>query len=778
MALTQDLAGQLATAYAAGDTTAVNNLLQQNQVSAGDVQDFWKFTPEQTAATGLNFYQPPAQTGIAGLQDWYAQNPTTDPNLIAYQMQQRQVTPEQVATAFNLDPTQVQQTYQAALPYVNVYNAYQAGDVGATNTALQQSKLTPEQLATAFGLDPAEMTDLRQRGYGVGATKGEITGAFGTSATPGYADLNRGFEWAQANKIDDAALKSALGESTYNSYMDRYGQGILAGLRPMLADNRVSPEEALDVVTQAKKYGLDANDISKYTGLKLDVPKAFFDTYDSTLTGIVGNVLDPKSKIPEADRAKSILALQSKYGLTDADLARYSGGKTKTQDWENYFSPVRNFGKDFQTLYNDPKTTAKDIVDFIDRSKGNTVISSIYGDRLAQMEPQIAEFRRLADIGTIKDYRGKEYDPLTLTRLYSQVAQNFDKESSKGGAFGSQGETIGFTASEANKLFGKEVGGANQIVLDIARHLMDLGITDISQATNKDRAGTTLNLGETTVGKGRTQYNLFYDPETGKPTFGTEAKVNNAGLKKAAPLIALGLSLFGIPALANAISGALPGAAVTGGAGAAGAASGIGFIPATAMNTTISNALASGLISGGISDLAGGSFGKGFLSGGLGPLLNLGIGSLLPADMGNLAKQAITGGLTSGIMSDLAGGNFGKGLLSGALNPLVTSQVSDLLPKDINPTIGRTITNTAGNLVNAAVTGQPVGNVLESGILSGALNYGLGKSGVDLTPAQQNIVSGIVLPTVLGKKVSPYSLLTTLARSGQLAQTPYSGSTR
>lgn len=63
MALDIGLATSLDNAYSSGNMDEVNRLLQQNQVTAGDVQSFWNFDPNVVASSGLNFYQP----GSAGV---------------------------------------------------------------------------------------------------------------------------------------------------------------------------------------------------------------------------------------------------------------------------------------------------------------------------------------------------------------------------------------------------------------------------------------------------------------------------------------------------------------------------------------------------------------------------------------------------------------------------------------------------------------------------------------------------------------------------------------
>lgn len=84
----------------------------------------------------------------------------------------------------------------------------------------------------------------------------------------------------------------------------------------------------------------------------------------------------------------------------------------------------------------------------------------------------------------VYDYRGKAYDKTTLLALAAQIIPNLG--SMAGGAFGTKGESIGFDFNEAKRILGKEPTAAEQVILDMARGLLDRGITDISQLQVKD----------------------------------------------------------------------------------------------------------------------------------------------------------------------------------------------------------------------------------------------------------------------------------------------------
>lgn len=88
------------------------------------------------------------------------------------------------------------------------------------------------------------------------------------------------------------------------------------------------------------------------------------------------------------------------------------------------------------------------------------------------------------DADKMYDYRGQAYDKDVILKLASQIIPNLG--SMGGGAFGTKGESIGFDFNEAKRILGKDPSAAEQVILDMARSLVDKGITDISQLQVKD----------------------------------------------------------------------------------------------------------------------------------------------------------------------------------------------------------------------------------------------------------------------------------------------------
>lgn len=116
------------------------------------------------------------------------------------------------------------------------------------------------------------------------------------------------------------------------------------------------------------------------------------------------------------------------------------------------------------------------------------------------------------DADKMYDYRGQAYDKDVILKLASQIIPNLG--SMGGGAFGTKGESIGFDFNEAKRILGKDPSAAEQVILDMARSLVDKGITDISQLQVKD-VFSDINVTELTdeYGQPTGQYvATFVDP--------------------------------------------------------------------------------------------------------------------------------------------------------------------------------------------------------------------------------------------------------------------------
>ena len=115
----------------------------------------------------------------------------------------------------------------------------------------------------------------------------------------------------------------------------------------------------------------------------------------------------------------------------------------------------------------------------------------------------------------VTDYQGNRYNVDDLSALANQIAANTG--SLAGGAFGTSGESIGFGASDlAAALGAQNLSAADQVVYDMARQLMQQGITDIGQIRPQDI--TTSNNIVLTQSSGSSVIDSlrYEDPDTGQ----------------------------------------------------------------------------------------------------------------------------------------------------------------------------------------------------------------------------------------------------------------------
>ena len=208
---------------------------------------------------------------------------------------------------------------------------------------------------------------------------------------------------------------------------------------------------------------------------------------------------------------------------------------------------------------------------------------------------------------TLRYYTGKTYPTDQVVNLAKQLATIADLQSFSGGVFGENKPSVGFDYSEAVKALGGSPTTVDQVLLDSAANLLDQGITDISQLkpssyTDPDTGETTtqnsLFAGQTYSGPGVTNYQIQFDP-SGKPKFTTSGA--DTGDKGLLVPLAIGASLFGVPALLG--SALAPGAAAATQAAIGGAAFGGGISALTGQNVV------KGALLGGVTGYAGSALG-------------------------------------------------------------------------------------------------------------------------------------------------------------------------
>jgi hypothetical protein len=327
---------------------------------------------------------------------------------------------------------------------------------------------------------------------------------------------------------------------------------------------------------------------------------------------------------------------------------------------------------------------------------------------------------------TVTDYQGKEYDTATILKLAQQITPSIDPNAVRGGAFKTSGESIGFNYDEASKILGKAPTAAEQVVLDMARHLAKEGVTDLSQV---DASTTNRRFGSTYTGDGGTIYEIKKD-DAGNPVISTWGKSTNDSKAILGALAIAGLA-FGIPGLSEGLLGGGAGATTAGltaaeaaglgltaaeaaslglsaaefaaAAGTAGAVAGtvgttgltmaelaqldlaLGGAGGTAGATALGNALMTGATIPTITALTGGS---GLLTGAA--------GGITPASV----AATLAGGGAASTLGGAAAGALTSALPAGVTTALTNAGVSTA----VNKVLGGGGTSNIGNLFNTGLT--------------------------------------------------------------------------
>lgn len=355
-------------------------------------------------------------------------------------------------------------------------------------------------------------------------------------------------------------------------------------------------------------------------------------------------------------------------------------------------------------------------------------------------------------MAVITDYQGKTYDLPTLLSLAKGLAPSIDANRLRGGVYSTTGQSIGFNYDEATNALGYAPSAAEQVVLDMARHLMNEGVTNVSQI---DATDTNRRFGSTYSGDGGTIYEIKRD-ENGNLVTSTWGKTtSDKGNIIAAATIAAGF--MGIPAdIGTAVLGQ------------------------GASNLAV-NTIGGAIFGGGTAALTGGDVVKGALLGGAsgaaGTLVGDALKTTSPYDLSsgtNLSTMGGGQGLTQNTAGnlDLMGGgqgltvnNLTSATLADAINTIGGTNVANLT--DMGGGQGVTLTTPTGVVSQGGVT--PVGT---TGSQTTAVNLGdliVGNLGTDLNALNTGVSNIVTTPTT-----TPTS---TTVDTTKTAKTPFNLST-
>jgi hypothetical protein len=590
-------------------------------------------------------------------------------------------------------------------------------------------------------------------------------GITGDTTAPTTEGILSGFKYANDSGISEDSLKKNLGEDVFNTYKTGFADYAKTGIANILADKKLSFDEARTAVNFGRDYGYDAQKLADLTGTDKKVFDAIFKNYDDTTNRLVDSVLGAEGVKTNGERIEKALALQKQYGFTDEDLAKATD--FSLDQVKGFLDPVRNYEADYKKLLADPNRSDEQTKAFITASLQNPLLKEKLGDKL---QPVLDELNRpprerlLDQIGQQRNVLGGNYykgvfgDPEVIANVLEKKGvksladlgkrDKFEAVPAEKRYFAPDGSPVEDLGNNTFGVVGAEGGYSSVVPKNQVKTVYGRTENELRSGPEGDYyEGKFVPLSEKDVDKdGNYQKNIgtvVVNKKTGEELTDTDHKLavqsSSGGLKKKsnslnvafdkngnavlmasseraglgglvqklAPMISMALP-FALPGLGAALSGMLPGAGV--------AASGA---TAAIAPTLMNQALTQGIIGGGLTSLGGGQFEKGFLGGAVNPVINTGIGSLLPAGM--------------------------------------------------NPDISRAITGAGTNVVKGALQGGSFKDLLGEGILSGITNYGLGEAtkGLNLTPQQLNFATGIALPLIQGQKISPTKLMTTLASAAQ-----------
>lgn len=612
-------------------------------------------------------------------------------------------------------------------------------------------------------------------------------GTLGAQGAPTQEGILAGFKYAKDNKISEADMEQVLGKDVFNTYKAGLSDYAKTGLASALSDDKLSFDEARAAVKFGRDYGYDSQMLADLTGQKKELFDTINTTYDDATNRIVDSVLGAEDVKTDEDKLIKALALQSKYGFTDEDLAKavdFTPERVKS-----LLDPVRNFGTEINGLLANTDSTLADTKKFIEEAKKNGAISKLYGDNLGNLDTKIAEIEN-----RWKDYSGVE--PMHAQRVFDQIGQQRTALGDKyyQGTFADPMKMAATLAKkgidtladigqkdkyETTQAEARYTTADGEPVMEVSDEMGNKRFM-VNRATGgdsteyveipKDKVNTTYGRNEVVFEGSDNSYNKFvpltaeeqatvkdgkyekllgkvaYDKDTGKEIAGLDGTIESEKSGKSwnrkRNELNVGFTDSGMPILYTTKEKTGFGAALE------------QALPVIAMALPFM--------------LPGIGAGLSSLLPGAGVAASGATAAIAPS----LFNQALTQGIISGGLGSLTGQDFGKSFLSGAISPVINTGISSLLPTGLDPNIARAVTGAGSSVIKGALQGGDIENLLGEGILSGLTNYGLGEAtkGLNLTPQQLNFATGIAAPLLQGQKVNPMKVIGTLAQAGQQTQ--------
>jgi antitoxin component HigA of HigAB toxin-antitoxin module len=439
-------------------------------------------------------------------------NPGTTDVQIAKIMQDTGLKPEDIARATGSKVEDVTNRYEAATAPQDGIAALSGGKTSPVVTQPPVAALPPVEPVVPSAPEVKYGNDKY--------TKTQVTDYIGT-----VMNDTKLAPWEKTNKIMESAqkagmttddLKAIYGKDVVDPYLKDYGAGIKSYITDTLADPKKSDFEKLAAINQAAdKYGLDPKEISSYAGMNEKGVQKVFESFETGLKSIVTNLSAPT--VSDIDKTKGALQLQSKYGITDDQIAKALGGDMTGKDVKAYLDPVKNFAPKFQEITTDNTKTASDIRSFIDDAKKDPRISGLYGLAIQNAE-------KMLPVLGLRDSMAGKGTPEELTKGYTDFVAAVNADPSLKEKYGAQADAIDKVAKMSQRIADEQYGGKLQ------PHMFQTFI-GLDQKTLGDIPKTLeMTPGETqtvTDNEGNTQ--TYTTPGTLKDTKGYEPVYTTTG---------------------------------------------------------------------------------------------------------------------------------------------------------------------------------------------------------------------------------------------------------
>lgn len=496
------------------------------------------------------------------------------------------------------------------------------------------------------------------------------------------------------------------------------------------------------IAETAAQYGVSVDDLSRATGYDANVVVNYFQQADvapPSIGGLATTVVDTTA------------ATTTATPTTTTDVTTSDDATTVTA------TPITTTGT---TTAADTTTTTA--------TPTTTAATTAATTTASETKPAATTTATTATtaLPTVTDHQGNQYDGAQLLTLARQIAENAGTMT--GGAFQTKGENIGFAVTEANNLLGRTATTSEQVLLDMARQLMQTGVTDLSQLKTQDITGSNVSV---QLDPETNQYYALIPSADGETSTRKELTADQVAKIKTQEVVSggegetstyrtiddfvTGKGLFANGKMLtkqDAVDNPIEYYIGTTYAGKGGTGYELKFDPKTGKSVISANGFTT---SDADTIMPIIMIASNFLLPGVGSMLT---STLVEAGMSEFVSQivskAVINGVTSGVMAEASGGKFGdgflKGSITGAISAGVAPMISTALPSDLSPAVSTALTRVGTAAITALATGTDVGTAIGTQLLNSTVGTGLGAvtGELGLSAADAKLLNSVLTPVV------------------------------